>query len=326
MTNEYQAPLLSIVIPAYRDTFLAETLASVARAADIDTEVVIGDDASPGAIGEIVEPFKSHLNLHYHRFESNLGAISLTQQWDRCIALSRGSWLLLLGDDDLIDENYVRAFRKTLTETRGRFDLYRFDSRWIDAAGKVTRDGDTHPDVEPWHRYVLSRFRGQSSTFTCDHVFSRAAYDRIGGFVDFPLAWCSDDATWVLIGLTAGIKKVTGAKASWRRSGENISSAIPAFESRKVISMALYLNWLFSNPAKLCPLAPEELLSLRKSARLWLFDRIWSSHATLTATELAKIWLALKVMPMGEWLWDGLRLLRHAGLTRQYRPKFLWTR
>jgi glycosyltransferase involved in cell wall biosynthesis len=321
VTNDYPVPLLSIVIPAYRDTFLAETLASVVRAADADTEVVIGDDASPGAISEIVEPFKSQLNLHYHRFEANLGATSLTKQWDRCIALSRGRWLLLLGDDDLIDENYVRAFRKTLAETRGRFDLYRFDNRWIDATGQVIRDGHMHPDLESWHQYVLSRFRGQSSTFTCDHVFSRDAYNRMGGFVDFPLAWCSDDATWVLLGLSSGIKKVNGAKASWRRSGQNISSAIAAFESTKVVSMALYLNWLLSNLPKSHPLAPEELSRLRASGRLWLFHHIWSSRVELSAIELTKIWVNLKVMPMREWIWDGLRLLRHASLTSYGRQK-----
>ena len=34
--------------------------------------------------------------------------------------------------------------------------------------------------------------------------FTRDIYERIGGFVKFPLAWCSDDATWTSIGENAG--------------------------------------------------------------------------------------------------------------------------
>jgi hypothetical protein len=51
----------------------------------------------------------------YHRFESNLGGISLTQQWERCIELIADEvWIMILGDDDFQEtvvsswyENYI---------------------------------------------------------------------------------------------------------------------------------------------------------------------------------------------------------------------------
>ena len=54
---------LAIVIPAYKATFLGETLLSLARQQVKDFHLYIGDDASPEAIAEIVKPFQHLFNL-----------------------------------------------------------------------------------------------------------------------------------------------------------------------------------------------------------------------------------------------------------------------
>jgi hypothetical protein len=50
----------------------------------------------------------------YHRFEQNLGGISLVQQWERCIALSgRRTVDNDFGDDDVLGKNVVKSFYET---------------------------------------------------------------------------------------------------------------------------------------------------------------------------------------------------------------------
>ena len=49
---------LAIVIPAYKGTFLQETLESVARQTDRRFHLYIGDDCSPHGLKEIVKGFR----------------------------------------------------------------------------------------------------------------------------------------------------------------------------------------------------------------------------------------------------------------------------
>lgn len=311
MTANRGDRLLSIVIPAYRGRFLAAALESVERAADDDTEVVVGDDASPDDIRTIVKPYESRLRLVYRRFDTNLGSVALTKQWDRCVALSRGHWVLLLGDDDVIDPNYIRAFRETVAATQGAFDVYRLDTQWIDASGAVIRSGDSHPDVQKWDEYLLARFRGTSYTFTCDNVFSRTAYDQAGGFVDFPLAWCSDDASWIAFGAKTGFKKVNGAYAYWRRSGDNISSARPELHNRKLLAMSHFLRWLATQrrAGRLSLTADWPLI--QTSGIAWFFDRVWNGPAVLGSFELVHTAIDLWSFSPLHGLRSSLRLMRH---------------
>jgi len=104
---------LAIVIPYYKIDFFEVCLESLSIQTNKNFKVYIGDDASPEDPSEILEHFKDSLNIVYHRFYENLGGTSLTQQWHRCINLSAGErWIMILGDDDYLSENYVEEFYK----------------------------------------------------------------------------------------------------------------------------------------------------------------------------------------------------------------------
>ncbi|MBK8016535.1 MAG: glycosyltransferase family 2 protein [Betaproteobacteria bacterium] len=302
---------LSIVIPAYRAAYLATALDSLADQTDKRFQVIVGDDASPDDIRSICSLYSPALDLTYHRFRENKGATSLTAQWDRCVDLSSGAWVLLLGDDDAIDPEFVAAFRRTLKETNASFDVYRFQSRWIDADGKTTRVSDPPPLEEQWFQYLAERFRDRRFTFTCDHVFSRESYRRAGGFVDFPLAWCSDDASWIAFSARTGFRTVPGPLASWRRSGLNISSDIPQLRRTKLISMSLFLDWLGQRMRSgdlRCQSDREQLLSLGVA---WFFDRYWTGPSPLSLSECFRVGKRLSTFAPKMSLRIHLRLLRH---------------
>lgn len=59
---------LTIIIPAYKSTFLRETLDSFVRQTNKNFTIYLGDDASPYNIKEIVDDYTDKLSIFYHRF------------------------------------------------------------------------------------------------------------------------------------------------------------------------------------------------------------------------------------------------------------------
>jgi len=53
---------LAIVIPAYKSTFLAAALDSIAAQTCKDFTLYIGDDCSPNNLGEIVDRYMDKIN------------------------------------------------------------------------------------------------------------------------------------------------------------------------------------------------------------------------------------------------------------------------
>ena len=105
--------MLAIIIPYYKLTFFEATLQSLAYQTDKRFKVYIGDDASPEDCNYLISEFKGYFDFFYLRFETNLGSISLTEQWERCISLSGGEeWIMILGDDDVLGENVMEEFYK----------------------------------------------------------------------------------------------------------------------------------------------------------------------------------------------------------------------
>ena len=117
---------LAIIIPAFKGIYLRDALNSLASQQDKRFRVYVGDDASPEDLRSICGNYKDCLDLHYHRFEHNLGGSALAKHWNRCIALSNEQWLWLFSDDDIADASCSTAFRQALEFTNASFDVYHF--------------------------------------------------------------------------------------------------------------------------------------------------------------------------------------------------------
>ena len=243
MSSEIQ---LAVVIPAYKAEYLAEALASLAAQTDKRFRVYLGDDASPGPLGEICNRYAHKLDLVYHRFPENLGRDSLVDQWHRCIQLSSEPWVWLFSDDDVMEAGCVEAFYGALDETKGKYDLYRFNTSNIDEAGRVVRICPPHPLVESGLEFAYHRLCRNRESYVSEYVFSREVFRENDGMVRFPLAWCSDDASWIAFAGDMGIFTIYGPRVFWRQSQLNISFTRPRQKEDKLKACALFLKWLNS--------------------------------------------------------------------------------
>ena len=181
--------ILAIVIPYYKIVFFEETLQSLARQTDKRFKVYIGNDASPENPEELLSKYKDQFEFDYIRFENNLGRISLTQQWNRCIELTNNEkWLMILGDDDALGKNVVEDFYKNLNEIENEsITVVRFSTVKMDKTGKNISYAYEHPKIEKSVDFLFRKTRSSLS----EYVFLKSKVMVIG-FKDFPLAWFSD--------------------------------------------------------------------------------------------------------------------------------------
>lgn len=181
---------LAIVIPAYKATFLRDTLESIANQTDKRFTLYIGDDCSPNDLETIIDKFRDRIDIVYHRFEENLGGKDLVEHWERCIALSKEEpYIWLFSDDDTMDSRCVESFYALSSDIKNN-TLVHFNIRMIDDldGGKVKRLPSFHHKMSAGE-YLEAKLRGKVVSYVIEFIFSRDLYNRVGGFQNFDLAW-----------------------------------------------------------------------------------------------------------------------------------------
>jgi glycosyltransferase involved in cell wall biosynthesis len=239
--------MLAIIIPYYKLTFFEATLQSLADQTDKRFKVYIGNDSSLEDPLPLLEKYQDKIDFIYHEFEENLGGRSLVKQWERCIALSGSEeWIMILGDDDVLGKNVVEEFHTFINQIKKEVDLIRFNLRIIDKNGQLQSDDFEHRDHESANDLLERMFLMKETITASEFVFSRKVYEENNGFVDFPLAWFSDYATWLVFSKQTGIYHVKRASVYWRLSGINISSKSTTFRETelKVKSLFLFMSFL----------------------------------------------------------------------------------
>lgn len=238
---------LAIVIPAYKSRFLKATLDSIAKQSCKDFVVYIGDDNSPQNLEAIVGRYRNEFPLVYHRFEENMGRNDLPGHWERCIALSRNEPLIwLFSDDDLMPADGVERILQAAAVHGDTRVFFRFPLSLVDAEGHLFRSNPPFDaDCISGYHFLLDKLGGKISSAACEYVFSRDVYTEAGGFVKFPLAWCSDDASWARFAdLAGGIVSLYGQPVCWRNAeNENISNSI-VYNKEKAKATALFVDWI----------------------------------------------------------------------------------
>jgi glycosyltransferase involved in cell wall biosynthesis len=212
--------MLAIVIPYYKLTFFEATLQSLSSQTDKRFKVYIGDDASPEDPSLLIEKYFAKINFKYLRFEENLGGISLTKQWERCIALSGDEeWLMVLGDDDVLGINVVEEFYGNLPEIESNdVNVVRFSTQKIDGvANKISRVFE-HPKLESAVDFLFRKTRSSLS----DYVFNKEKVKEIG-FRNLPLAWFSDVLAVLEFSMFKNVFTINDAVIAIRISNESIS-------------------------------------------------------------------------------------------------------
>ncbi len=273
--------MLAIIIPYYKISFFEATLQSLANQTDKRFNVYIGDDASPQLPGDLLDKFKNQFKFLYHRFESNLGSKSLVKQWERCMALANDEpWLMILGDDDVLEVNVVATFYENLELIENeQSSVIRFSSQVIDAEGVVVSKIYKHPNKELAVDFLIRKSKGGTRSSLSEYIFKSEKVKK-NRFKDFPLAWFSD-VLGVIEFADNIIYTINEAIVYVRNSGENISSQKDSIEKNTAQFMFYYyllLNYGKQYPKDLIQTLFEKLekvqLNHKKTPLRW-FKLFW---------------------------------------------------
>ncbi|WP_418263877.1 glycosyltransferase [Flavobacterium faecale] len=238
--------MLAIIIPYYKKTFFEETLQSLANQIDKRFKVYIGDDASPENPSELIAKYIDQLDLVYQRFESNLGGISLVQQWNRCIDLSRDEeWLMILGDDDFLGENCVASWYENHDLFSNKSQVVRFSSKLVFEEDNTISNLFEHPVWEMATDSFYRKYQNITRSSLSEYIFSRKSFIKYG-FCDYPLAWNSDDRAWLDFSDEKPIFTINECTVFVRISSLNISGKTDNIYDKSLSQIKFY-RFLVSN-------------------------------------------------------------------------------
>lgn len=215
---------LAVIIPFYKINFFSETLESLANQSNKNFAVYIGNDASPDDPLETIHKYSSKIRIKYFPFNNNLGSISLSKQWHRCINETKlEEWMMILGDDDVLDPNCVSEFYSNLKAiNENKIKIIRFARRVIDGLNRPVSKVQKHPVLENSVHFLFRKLKGDASSSLSEYIFKTAAVKEVK-FRNFPLAWHADDCALLEFSHFGNIYSINSAVASIRISNVNIS-------------------------------------------------------------------------------------------------------
>ena len=213
----------TFLLPAYKAPFLGETLNSIIGQTYTDFNVIVSDDCSPEDLRLICKPYLEDSRFVYRRNEENMGSKSLVSHWNLLVDLCNTEYLILASDDDVYDKRFLENI-DNLTIKYPSVNLFRARSCKINDIGELYAKDSLYGEYESSLEFVYSSFGQERIHCIGNYVFKTNALKSLGGFVDFPIAWFSDDAT-VLSCCLDGVVNTQDVLYSFRISQINISNS-----------------------------------------------------------------------------------------------------
>ena len=91
-------PLVSICIPAYKNTsFLKRLLESVLTQSYPNIEVIISDDSPDDSVKKLAQSYQDKLTISYFK---NIPSLGTPANWNYSMKQGKGDYIKLIHDDD----------------------------------------------------------------------------------------------------------------------------------------------------------------------------------------------------------------------------------
>ena len=283
-------PKFSVCIPAYKSRFLEECIQSILAQSVADFELIVLNDCSPEPIREIVERFTDS-RIRYVENESNVGAVRLTDNWNKCLALATGEYIMVMGDDDRLELDYLEAFSRLIDEYPN-LNVYHCRSLIIDDEGKPLQLTPSCPSYERVCDNIRHRLQQLRSQYISDFVYRADALRQLGGFYPLPLAWGSDDITAYIACAETGIAHTNKAVFNYRSNRLSITSSGNDLE--KMHANIGYALWFRGFLEEHIPHETEKVVYnnlLDEQAQLMRQRKRYTMALSMRSNTLRKLWM-----------------------------------
>ncbi|WPR74576.1 glycosyltransferase family 2 protein [Algoriphagus sp. NG3] len=230
----------SICIPAYKSKYLQECIDSILRQTVGEFELIILNDCSPEPVEEISKKNQDP-RIRYFKNEKNVGAYDLVDNWNKCLELATGEFIVIMGDDDRLATDYLEEF-ENLIQSYPALHVYHCRSKIIDDDGNDVLLTPALPAFEYVYDSIWHRLRQLRSNYISDYVYRTVALKSQGGFYKLPLAWGSDDITAFIASAKNGIAHSNKPVFEYRSNRLSITST--GNDLHKMMADLSYSDWL----------------------------------------------------------------------------------
>ncbi len=238
--------MLAIIIPYYKIRFFEETIKSLENQTNKNFKLYIFNDNSPENPEKLIEKYKKSFELEYFKFDENLGSKSLVKHWHRCLNNVEEDWFSILGDDDLLCQNYVASFYENLNlVNEKKINLIRFATILINDEGVEIQKSFVHPEIENSIDSLIRKLEGKSRSSLSEFVYRNSNQIK-SYFVDFPNAYFSDDLSLLLATNFEKIFTINDSVLQIRRGRFNLSGVNANLEKGNQ-SEFMFFKYLFNN-------------------------------------------------------------------------------
>ena len=245
-------PKLAIIIPYYKIDFFEETLQSVVAQTDKRFTLYIGNDASPNDPKNLIEKHFPDGNYKYYNYKENVGGKNLALQWERILENVTEEWFQILGDDDMIAENFVEEFYKALPEVdEARINLIKTGLLWIDDHNEIIENNVYDFKQISAQEIFLKKYKGEIRSSLSENIYKTRLAKKYK-FTKLPLAWGSDDMSLLRFSENGMIHYIAKPLVLVRVSQQSISGSTKLSTEKEDAYMHFKEN-LFTNYTSYLP-------------------------------------------------------------------------
>lgn len=232
---------LAIVIPYYKIDFFEETLKSVAQQTDKRFTLYIGNDNSLNNPLELIDKYLKKDDYNYFDYKENLGGNNLVLQWERILENVTEEWFQILGDDDMIRNNFVEEFYNNIDKVvNNNINVIKISQAFIDDQSKKYTEFSIYPSIITTREFIKDKFFLSGRSSLSEHIFNFSFFKK-NKFKKYPLAWHSDDMMVINFSVPHGVYFMNTTNVFVRFSDKSISGNINNDKNNNLKEVATYI-------------------------------------------------------------------------------------
>lgn len=275
---------LAIVIPYYKIDFFDRTLFSLSHQTDKRFKVYIGNNNSPDDPTAIINNYVRDLDIVYRTFDNKRDPRTLSEQFIQCVSLiSDEEWFMILGDDDILDEDVVADFYKNLPQiTQRGINVIKFSTAIINEYDDIMSDVYRFSQLENSGKLLIKKLYNKTRSSLSEHIFKSSQFAKYK-IPNYPLAWYSDDMMILHYSEWGNIFCISSSIVMIRISNDSISFNSNKWEDEKKSAKVLfYMDLLLFYHTKLK--SNDLILFFTR-----LFNILWRSYDCIKFIHLLNI-------------------------------------
>lgn len=235
----------TFLVPVYKGKYLDHMLQSIKDQTFTNFKVIISDDCSPENIKQTCEQYLKDSRFSYRRNKKNIGGHSLIEHWNMLINMCDTEYLIMASDDDVYNIRFLEEVDRLANKYK-KVDLIRARTCRINEDGELYAKDPCYEEYENSIEFYSNSFNYGRIHCIGNYVFKTQSLIKIHGFVNFPLAWYSDDATVLSCGLN-GVANTSAILFCFRTSPYNISNDKKidrATAKKKINATCSFYEWM----------------------------------------------------------------------------------